>query len=436
MPQFTKGIKVNYEKGRGLWTVWCNLQGERWRHYADADKAKAIGVAQDLAARLLRKEDIRPPKLRQAVPADVIPGTVRDVGDQWLVAHAKNTTNNTAEAYDNALRSHIYPLLGDVAMTSREMTRDRCKAFAQALIGRPAGRRTIAVDGVRVPKPLAFASREFTCYVLGILCEWAFEKNLLHMNPAKRLGKWTIDPHELDREMTAWTHDQAAALLKVAKAWAEDWYEPLKFALKTGVRSAELIEVRWTDQTVRPIGPGAGKIAIKRQYLSRPRNTWTLGANGRRVKALATGAQASRISKLKGRQARAVDVWADQWAELEAHRKAEREKFLKLGRPQDVNLELLFTNKRGERLDPKYFARHVLPMLCRRAGIPVTSSIHATRHTFATVLLTAGERLRYVSEQLGHKNESLTESTYKHWIPDHQFDETRGQRLAAAWGAK
>ena len=434
MPQFTKGIKVNYDAGRGLWYIRCHVKGLRWRHAADPDKAKIISIAQDLARRLLAKEDIRPAKFRQAAPTDVIPGTVRDVGDQWLVAHAKNTTNNTAEAYDNALRSHIYPILGDVAMTSDALTRDRCKAFAQALIGRPAGRRTIEVNGKRVPKPLAFASREFTCYVLGILCEWALEKNLLHTNPAKRLGKWTLDKHELDRPTIAWTHDQAAALLKAAKAWAEDWYLPLKFALKTGVRSAELVEVRWTDQTLRPLRDAAGKIAIAQQYLNRPRNQWTLEADGHRVKTLAT--DASRISPLKGRRARAVDVWADLWAELEAHGKAEREKFLKLGRPQDVNLELLFTNARGERLDPKYFARHVLPMLCRKAGIPVSSSIHATRHTFATVLLTAGERLRYVSEQLGHKNESLTELTYKHWIPDHQFDVQRGQRVAAAWGSK
>jgi integrase len=428
MPTLPKGIKINRDRTKNLWRIWCSQHGDRWAHASDRDKGKMIAVAKDLAARLSREEDIRPPRLREAKAADVRVGTVADIGAQWLVAQAKNNANNSTEHYDWALRSHIYPLLGHLPIGA--LTRDVCIQFAQDLIGRPARHRFITVDGKKVPKPIAFASRKQACIVLGILCGWARDKGYLSHNPADHLRKHTVDKHELPKKMIVWNHAQVAALLRVAKAWAEPWYLPLKFALLTGVRTGELLEVRWDDRAMPPAGAAAGRVAIERQWLTRPIKKWTLGADGQRVREIV---QVSRVTPLKGRQARAVDVWPELWAELAAHEKAERVKLLKLGRGQS---ELMFTSQHGQRLSAQTFKRKVLPGLCRRADIPVTSSLHVTRHTFATVLLTAGEPLRYVSAQMGHRDESQTEHIYKHWIEDTRFDERRGQRVAAAWGTK
>ncbi len=40
------------------------------------------------------------------------------------------------------------------------------------------------------------------------------------------------------------------------------------------------------------------------------------------------------------------------------------------------------------------------------------------RHTFASLLLQAGEPITYVSRQLGHKDSSITLRVYAHWLPD------------------
>jgi integrase len=43
---------------------------------------------------------------------------------------------------------------------------------------------------------------------------------------------------------------------------------------------------------------------------------------------------------------------------------------------------------------------------------------HQMRHTFASLLLQAGEQITYVSRQLGHKDSSITLRVYARWLPD------------------
>ena len=40
------------------------------------------------------------------------------------------------------------------------------------------------------------------------------------------------------------------------------------------------------------------------------------------------------------------------------------------------------------------------------------------RHSFASLLLQAGEPITYVSRQLGHKDSAITLKVYAHWLPD------------------
>jgi integrase len=425
MPKFSKGIKVRYVEGRGLWRVDCHVAGERWCGGSDRDKGRAIEIAQDLERRLRAKEDIRPPEKRAATPADVKPGTVRDIGARWLIDQAGTHANNSTEHYDWAL-GHIYALIGDVPMDDDHLTRKVCKGLAKALIGRPLQKGT---------GTLSFASRDAICVVLSILCKWARDEDdiPLNSNPAEDLKDFIVDPHELDRAIPVWDHQQAAAILEVTKARNPEWYLPLKFALLTGVRSGELREVRDTDLKIAPSGTEPGRLFLDRQYLSRSRKKWTLGAGGQRVREVTA---LSRVSKLKGRQARTLDVLAELWAELQAEVKANRAKFLKLGRPNAEDQALLFTNRRGTRINVEAFKKQVLPKICRLAGVPVTKRFHVTRHTFATVLLMSGEDPDYVSTQLGHKNTSTTEKTYKHWLPDGRRAIGRSARIQAAWGFK
>jgi hypothetical protein len=49
-------------------------------------------------------------------------------------------------------------------------------------------------------------------------------------------------------------------------------------------------------------------------------------------------------------------------------------------------------------------------------------TMHSLRHTFATLSLEAGRSVKWVSQQLGHRDASLTLNTYAHALPDEETD--------------
>ena len=60
--------------------------------------------------------------------------------------------------------------------------------------------------------------------------------------------------------------------------------------------------------------------------------------------------------------------------------------------------------------------QHVWAPILRRAGLRYRKP-HALRHTYASLLIEAGESLKYVQEQLGHHSPGFTLSVYGHLIP-------------------
>jgi len=49
-------------------------------------------------------------------------------------------------------------------------------------------------------------------------------------------------------------------------------------------------------------------------------------------------------------------------------------------------------------------------------GLPQHFSPHCLRHTFASLLLQAGESVQYVQEQLGHASLTMTADIYGRWL--------------------
>lgn len=76
----------------------------------------------------------------------------------------------------------------------------------------------------------------------------------------------------------------------------------------------------------------------------------------------------------------------------------------------------LFKDKSGGRLSQNT-ARGIWTRCLSTAGVEYRK-IHATRHTFASYLLSGGADLFYVSKMLGHANIQMTSDVYGHLVPD------------------
>jgi integrase len=79
--------------------------------------------------------------------------------------------------------------------------------------------------------------------------------------------------------------------------------------------------------------------------------------------------------------------------------------------------ELLFTSKRGQRLDRDWCWKNVLKPAAKKAGVPWVG-FHTFRHTCASILFAAGKNPKQVQMWLGHSDPGFTLRTYVHLIDD------------------
>jgi len=66
----------------------------------------------------------------------------------------------------------------------------------------------------------------------------------------------------------------------------------------------------------------------------------------------------------------------------------------------------------------------------KKAGVRYRNP-YQTRHTFASMMLSAGENIAWVSAQMGHSNVLITAKAYARWINN---NEQHGAKAAEMYG--
>jgi integrase len=289
--------------------------------------------------------------------------------DWWLtIAVNPKLRAKTARDYAAHLRRYALPHLGQ----------QRLKSL-----------RPLDIQGVvgeLVKQELSPRTIRYTHSILHSALEQAVKWELIGKNPAAH----TVLPRKQSADVLTLTREQAVSF---TSACERDAFGPVfLLALSTGLRPSEYLALR-----VKDICFTESKLAVERT-LERHKGRWLF-----------------RETK-RPRSRRTVSLPAEMTQCLEAYCRTHG----KLTQPD----RLLFEAKRRTPIHERNLVQRVFKPLLKGAALP-NIRLYDLRHSFATLSLSAGLPVRWVSEQLGHASVAFTLEVYGHLLCD-----TRDQAAA------
>jgi len=214
------------------------------------------------------------------------------------------------------------------------------------------------------------------------------QDELLPANPALRLGRYLRSADDPEPVIDPFTRDEAAHVVAVAWRRFPEWCPWLLCGLRTGMRAGELLALQWGD------------FNWQRRFVQVQQNL---------VRGI--------LTTPKNHQRRRVDLSHQLAAALRLWRRRQRAAWLAVGRPFP---DWVFSSVTGTALDESN-VRKAFNRILDGAGVHRRGP-HQMRHTFASLLLQEGAPITYVSQQLGHRDASITLRVYAHWLPDASSD--------------
>lgn len=316
--------------------------------------------------------------------------------EHWLkeiMVHSLRQT--TYRTYESLFNTHIKPSLGSLLL--QKLT----PADIQKLYNR------LAIEGKRIqvkkpkageeapppPAPQGLSSsaiRQVHQVIRGSL-EKAAKDGLIIRNPALHVKLPRRERKE--HQVKAFSEDEIKKLLASIQS------DRLRYAyvleLKTGIRRGELLgltweAIDWENKTInikQSLVYAHGEVCF-----SEPKTT-----KGRRI----------------------LEVEPEVLADLKRQKALQAEERLKAG-PLWQDNNLVFAKEDGQPINPNGFTRR-FRRLIERLGIK-GKRFHDLRHTFASLLILAGEDILRVSEFLGHAKAGFTLNTYSHVLPGKKRD--------------
>lgn len=303
--------------------------------------------------------------------------------DRWIASlRTAGRKESTVRVYETSL---YYAKDAFGSMNVREIQPSDISAMLEGIAKKPRTLKTVSQS------TLAKHLRQ-----LGSCLGAAVSEGYAEDNPVSRLHS-TRRPKVSQSAPAYFTNEELSRL------WPELDDLPLysylcRVALATGMRSGELIALRWSDVSMT-----TNEIAVSRTYNAGIGET-------------ATKSGKSRTVDLSPQAVQLLTEWYS------------------LGGGGDG---LVFEREMGGHLDPNHVIRQVLYPAMRRAGVPRKGehgrdrTFHSFRHTFARITLEAGAEITWVQQQLGHQSIQLTVSTYGRWSRAAQ--KAQAERLAGAF---
>lgn len=284
--------------------------------------------------------------------------TVSKFLDAWLHRKEKQLKTSTYKDYFKTVNGVLIPEFGSLALS--DLKRAKVREWAA----------DYRASNKRIGNILS---------VLRAALTEAAEDELIELNP---IAGWTYrkqEPPKDEEEVDPFSRDEQAAVLKELEGQA---YNLVRFALWTGLRTSELVALDWGD-----IDWQRGLVCVRRaltQHATRPEITKTI-AGRRDVKLLGPALEALKAQKaftfLKGEEVFQNPRTGERWA--------------------------------GDQPIRKTMWAHAL----KRAGVRYRRP-YQTRHTYASMMLSAGENPMWVAQQMGHRDWGMIRKIYGRFMPD------------------
>ncbi len=301
---------------------------------------------------------------------------LNDFLNRWLEEIAKNKLRErTFDNYESLLNCHVRNKLGSKRLSD-------IQAYEIQKLYNEMKKANYS------PKTIRHVHN-----VLSSALKQAVRWKMLMQNPC--------DICELPRmektEMMYFTPEETAKFLDVAKD--DKFFPAFLLAIETGMRPEEYLGLKWKD------------IDFEQKTLS-----------VRRALVVKKGGGYIFTEPKTKKSRRSIPLSNTLINALKSHRRKQLEERLKLGADYE-NLDLVFASEIGTPLlHGNLLRRHFKPIR-DKAGLPKIR-LYDLRHTTATLLLSAGENPKVVSERLGHASIVLTLDTYSHVLPTMQKSAT------------
>lgn len=312
------------------------------------------------------------PDSKRAMLLSRVPGAAITIGpalEGWLKGMKGQLEHTTYRDYDLAIQRVWIPAFGAKRLT--ELTRADLKQWVSD-----------QSCGIKRIRNLLLPMR-------GMFAQ-AMEDEQITSNPFIGWTPRKIEPPKESDDVDPFTPAEVAAILDASDGQIRNLFE---FGFWTGLRTSELIALRWED-----VDLANGVISVRRAKVRK------------QVKAPKTKA-GRRTMVLLEPALRAL--------------KAQRQ------HTQTAGEEVFINPRTGEAwLHDGPIRKTAWQPALKRAGVRYRYP-YQMRHTFASTLLSAGENPVWVATMMGHKDWAMIIKVYGRWIPSIAPD--AGQKVAVLW---
>lgn len=289
--------------------------------------------------------------------------------DEWLASYTMNIKPATRSAYEEHIRVHIKPSLGDIPLKQLS-TRDIQQLYTNLLKERELSPKTVRnIHGV-----------------LHRTLEQAKLLGYIRVNPADA----AVTPRVEKKQVEALDAEDVGKFLAAIKGSKYEY--PLFVAIFTGLRQGELLGLTWDCVDFERC-----LLLINKQH--------------NRVK----GDTEFRFASLKNDKARVLTAADEVMEVLKLQKERQTAWAAALGDGWSNPDHLVFTTEFGRYINNKILYQN-FKRIMRKLGKP-DLRFHDLRHTYAVNSLRAGDDIKTVQENLGHATASFTLATYAHATP-------------------